>query len=152
MATTHRSFRLSAGTSTRLDERAAELQTSRSELAERLLAEGLQRELHPQIDFRWVEGERRPFVGDVDLAGLLHELRRNRGDVAGTARLLRIEEGSVRATLDYYGAHRAEADALVYREMSRVGRESAVADRTEQLLREMRKDTSARAAADATAD
>ena len=137
MATVHRSFRLSADTGRRLDERAAELRTSRSELAERLLDEALRREQHPQIDFRWVEGERRAFVGGIDLARLLVALRGSRGDIGKTANVLRIDEAAIAAALAYYDSYRAETELLVRREIARIGRERAAAVRQQELLRTM---------------
>ena len=137
MATVHRSFRLSAATGARLDERAAELRTTRSELAERLLDEALRHERHPQVSFRWVDGERRPFVGEIEVVRLLVALRANHGDIGKTATLLRVEQPAIELALAYYDSYRAETDLLVRRTIKRIGHARGAADRRQELLRGM---------------
>jgi len=141
MASSHRTFRLSPDTDARLGRRASELGVSRTELVERLLAEGLRLEAHPRVSFRWVEGTRRPFVGGIELARVLAELRSNHGDVGMTANLLRIDPSAVEAALAYHGAFRAETDLLIRATIKRIGEERAAVVRQEQLLRDMKTRT-----------
>lgn len=137
IATAPRTFRLDDQLDKRIRDRAAELGTNRTELVARLLDEGVRREHHPLLDFRWVEGERRPYVGDVDVARLIIELRSHRADVETTANVLKIDTQLVDAALAYYQEFRRDTDRLVQREVRRQVATGEAREGRKRLLDEM---------------
>ncbi len=137
IATTTRSFRLDTHLDRRIDARVAELGTTRSELVMRLLDEGVRREQHPLLDFRWVAGERRPHIGNIDAAMLLVELRAHRGDVATAANVLRIGPEIVEAAVAYFQDCHRDMHPLMQREMRRRVSAREAREHTKRLLDEM---------------
>ena len=146
MTTTTRSFRLDTQLDRRIDARAAELGSTRSELVMRLLDEGVRREQHPLLDFRWVDGERRPHIGNVDAAMLLVELRAHRGDVATAANVLQIEPRIVDAAVAYFQDFQRDMHPLMQREMRRRVTAREAREHTKRLLDEMASSPDAPAA------
>lgn len=137
IATATRTFRLDRRLDKRIRDRAGELGTNRTELVARLLDEGVRREHHPLLDFRWADGERRPYVGEADVARLIIELRTHRGDVATTANVLKIDMQLVDAALAYYQEFRRDTDRLIQREVRRQVATGEAREGRRRLLDEM---------------
>ena len=109
-----RSFRLSAGTADLLDRQAARANDSRNALADRLLSEGLRREVHPLITFRTgAAGRREPHlgVGRLKIRQIVMSLRSNGGNFAETAELFDLPLSDVEAAASYYADFTNEIDA-----------------------------------------
>ena len=123
----HRSFRLRAETSERLERRASETGETYTSLAERYIDEGLRHADHPGIDFVDGPAGRRARVVGTGLGvwELIEVLRANDGSTAETARYLAIPEPSVIAALGYYGDYPDEVDHLIDRNRAIAEREQA---------------------------
>ncbi len=109
-----RSFRLSAGTADLLDRQAARANDSRNALADRLLSEGLRRELHPLITFRTgAAGRREPYLGvsRLRIRQIVSSLHANGGDLRETAELFDLPISDVEAAASYYADFAIEIDA-----------------------------------------
>jgi uncharacterized protein (DUF433 family) len=108
-----RSFRLSASTSSLLDELAAMMSESRNALVERLLAEAVRTQRHPLIGFReGAAGRREPAVVGTRLLvrQVAAQLRATGGDVEGVAEYLQVSSAAVRAAISYYADFDGEVD------------------------------------------
>ena len=109
-----RSFRLSAGTADLLDRHAARANESRNALADRLLSEGLRRELHPLITFRTgAAGRREPYLGvsRLKIRQIVTSLQANGGNLRETAELFELPISDVEAACSYYAEFASEIDA-----------------------------------------
>ena len=109
-----RSFRLSAGTADLLDRQAVRANDSRNALADRLLSEGLRRELHPLITFRTgPAGRREPHLGvsRLKIREVVTSLRGNGGNLSETAELFELHVSDVEAAASYYAEFTSEIDA-----------------------------------------
>ena len=108
-----RSFRLSAITADLLDRQAARANDSRNALADRLLSEGLRRELHPLITFRTgAAGRREPHLGvsRLKIRQIVTSLLSNGGNLAETAELFELPLSDVEAAASYYAEFAVEID------------------------------------------
>ena len=123
----HRSFRLRADTSERLERRASETGETYTSLAERYIDEGLRRADHPGIDFVDGPAGRRARVVGTGLGvwELIEVLRANEASIVETAKYLAIPEPSVTAALGYYGDYPDEVDHLIDRNRAIAEREEA---------------------------
>jgi uncharacterized protein (DUF433 family) len=123
----HRSFRLLADTSERLERRAAETGETYTSLAERFIDEGLRRSDHPGIDFVDGPAGRRARVVGTGLGvwEVIEVLRANDGSTGGTAAHLEIPEAYVLAALGYYGDYPTEIDGWIERNRATAEREQA---------------------------
>ena len=123
----HRSFRLRADTSERLERRAAETGETYTSLAERFIDEGLRRADHPGIDFVDGPAGRRARVVGTGLGvwELIEVLRANDGSTVATASYLEIPESLVLAAMGYYGDYPDEIDAWIERNRATAEREEA---------------------------
>ena len=123
----HRSFRLRADTSERLERRAAETGETYTSLAERFIDEGLRRADHPGIDFVDGPAGRRARVVGTGLGvwELIEVLRANDGSSAATASYLEIPEAVVLAAMGYYGDYPDEIDGWIERNRATAEREEA---------------------------
>lgn len=123
----HRSFRLRADTSERLERRAAETGETYTSLAERFIDEGLRRVDHPGIDFVDGPAGRRARVVGTGLGvwELIEVLRANDGSTEATGSYLEIPEGYVLAALSYYGDYLDEIDGWIERNRATAEREEA---------------------------
>jgi uncharacterized protein (DUF433 family) len=123
----HRSFRLRADTSERLERRASETGETYTTLAERYIDEGLRHADHPGIDFVDGPAGRRARVVGTGLGvwELIEVLRAHDGSTDGTARYLDIPEAYVVAALGYYGDYPDEIDHWIDRNRAIAEREEA---------------------------
>ena len=123
----HRSFRLRADTSERLERRAAETGETYTSLAERFIDEGLRRSDHPGIDFVDGPAGRRARVVGTGLGvwELIEVLRANNGSPVATASYLEIPEAYVLAAMSYYGDYPDEIDGWIERNRATAEREEA---------------------------
>ncbi len=123
----HRSFRLRADTSKRLERRASETGETYTSLAERYIDEGLRHADHPGIDFVDGPAGRRARVIGTGLGAweVIEVLRANDGSTADTANYLGIPESSVIAALGYYGDYPDEIDHWIDRNRAISEREEA---------------------------
>lgn len=123
----HRSFRLRAETSERLERRASETGETYTSLAERYIDEGLRHADHPGIDF--VDGPAgrcaRVVGTGLGVWELIEVLRANEASIVETAKYLAIPEQSVTAALGYYGDYPDEVDHLIDRNRAIAEREEA---------------------------
>jgi uncharacterized protein (DUF433 family) len=121
----HRSFRLRADTSERLERRASETGETYTSLAERFIDEGLRHADHPGIDFVDGPAGRRARVVGTGLGvwELIEVLRANDGSTAETANYVGIPEPSVIAALGYYGDYPDEIDHWIDRNRAIAERE-----------------------------
>ncbi|MBF8291160.1 MAG: hypothetical protein HW391_2128 [Chloroflexi bacterium] len=110
--TVHRSFRLRADTSERLERRAAEAGETYTALAERFIDEGLRRIDHPGVDFVDEPAGRRARVVGTGLAvwEVVMVLKANDGSVRQAAAYLGIPQALVEAAVAYYADHPTEID------------------------------------------
>lgn len=109
-----RSFRLSATTSSLLDDLVTATNESRNSLVERLLAEAIRSERHPLIGFReGAAGRREPALVGTRLLvrQVIAQLRAVDGDVDAVAGYLAVPAATVRAALSYYADFADECDA-----------------------------------------
>ena len=123
----HRSFRLRADTSERLERRAAETGETYTSLAERFIDEGLRRSDLPGIDFVDGPAGRRARVVGTGLGvwELIEVLRANNGSPVATASYLEIPEAYVLAAMSYYGDYPDEIDGWIERNRATAEREEA---------------------------
>jgi uncharacterized protein (DUF433 family) len=109
-----RSFRLSPKTLELLDREAEESNTSRNALADRLLAEGLRMERHPQIQFKTGgSGERVPIIAGTRLYvyQVISTIRDSDGSLDEAAEYFSLPLMLMEAARDYYADFRDEVDA-----------------------------------------
>jgi uncharacterized protein (DUF433 family) len=133
------SFRLSSDLMDELKRRARDSGVSATTLVERLVDEGLRRELHPLIAFRDAAGGRRAAVVGtrLDVAQVMDTVLAadEKGDAAisEAAEYLGLPDSHVRACVSYYAMHMDEVDeqrermhTLAEREREAWRREQAV--------------------------
>jgi uncharacterized protein (DUF433 family) len=115
--TVHRSFRLRAETSNRLERRAAEAGETYTALAERFIDEGLRRIDHPGIDFVDEPAGRRACVVGTGLGvwEVIMVVQANAGSIPQTAGYLDVPQVLVEAAVAYYADHPAEIDGWLER-------------------------------------
>lgn len=132
----HRSFRFSASTLRRLDERAHEIRETRTGLAERYVEEGLRMDEHPGVAFADGPSGRRAILAGtgLDVWEVVDTVRQNRGSVEAAARYLELPIGAVRAAVRYYAAFEAEIDDLLARRDAIAERERVAAERERAVL------------------
>ena len=113
----------------RLKQRAADLGQPVSNLAERLIDEGLRTDAHPLVYFRESAAGRRPaLVGTrLDVWQVIATVKQE-GTAEGAAEYFELPVHKVRACLAYYGDFKEEIDAWAEEE-------TAFADRTEAAWR-----------------
>jgi uncharacterized protein (DUF433 family) len=109
-----RSFRLSPKTLELLDREAEESNTSRNALADRLLAEGLRIEHHPQIQFRTTgSGRRVPMLTGTRLKvyQVISTIKDSDGSLDEAAEYFSLPLLLMEAARDYYADFKEEVDA-----------------------------------------
>ena len=109
-----RSFRLSATTADLLDRQAARAGESRNALADRLLTEGLRREIHPLVTFRsGAAGRREPHVGvsRLKVREFVSTLLASGGDFADAATTFDLPASEIEAAASYYADFAPEIDS-----------------------------------------
>ena len=123
----HRSFRLRADTSERLERRAAETGETYTALAEQFIDEGLRRIDHPGIDFvDEPAGRRARLVGTgLGVWELIIVYRANDESSARTAGYLEIPESIVEAGVAYFGDHPVEIERWIDQNRAIAARESS---------------------------
>lgn len=128
-----RSFRLHPSLLARLDRRAAEQESTATELVERYIDEGMRRDTHPLIAFRDGAAGRRPaLVGTrLDVWHVVETVKTSGRSIAAAAEYLSISEAAVRACVRYYAEHKGEVDAWA-RRMRAESRRAEEAWRREQ--------------------
>lgn len=140
MTTKHLSIRVPAETLARLDGESLRSGTTRSELANTLLDEGLRMQAHPGIVFRSGVSGRRPALADgPDVWVVARVLRGVHGNpeavVAQTAELTGLHPVQVRIAARYYAEFREEIDAWIRRLDDEADRSEAEWRRQQDLLR-----------------
>jgi uncharacterized protein (DUF433 family) len=133
---THRSFRFSARTLRRLDERAHEIRETRTALAERYVEEGLRMDEHPGGGFADGPAGRRAVVlgSGLDVWEVVDTVKQNRGSVDAAARYLELPASVVRSAVRYYAAFPDEIDDLLARRDAIAERERMTAERERAIL------------------
>lgn len=131
--TRHGSFRISAAVLDRLDARAAELNTSRSQLIERYVDEGMRRDRHPLIHFRdGAAGRRAALAGTrIDVWQVIETVRAEGGSVSAAAAYFDQPAAKIAAAVSYYADFTEEVDAFAERS-------NAAADAAEEASRRER--------------
>jgi len=104
----------------RLDRRSESARTSKSELAERYVDEGIRMEAHPGIVFRGgPAGRRAALVGGPDVWELISFVKgldeRGQAAIEKAAELLNLRPHQVRAATGYYAEFRDEIDERIKR-------------------------------------
>jgi uncharacterized protein (DUF433 family) len=132
-----RSFRLAPKTLELLDREAEESNTSRNALADRLLAEGLRMEHHPQIRFQTTgSGRRVPMLAGTRLKvyHVISTIRDSDGSLEEAAEYFSLPLLLMEAARDYYADFREEVDAQ-WEEADRIAaRERARWERQQRAL------------------
>ena len=116
MTTRHLTLRVDADAFERLDAESKRTKQTRSELAKRLLEEGLRMEAHPGVVFRSGTAGRRPALADGPqiwvIARVLRDMKGGLDDaVAQTSELTELAPHQVRIAARYYAEYREEIDA-----------------------------------------
>jgi len=129
MSSRHLSVRLEAATFARLDAESRRIGETRSQVAKRLLEEGLRMAAHPGIVFRSGPGGRRPgLMGGPDVWEVIRLFQgtASRGEdaVRQAAEVSGLTPAQVRVALRYYAEYSDEVDAW----LRRVDEEAAVAE------------------------
>ena len=109
-----RSFRLSATTAELLDRQAVRAGDTRNALADRLLSEGLRREIHPLITFRTgASGRREPYIGvsRLKVREVISTLLEGGGNIADAATALDLPFSDIEAARSYYADFSSEIDS-----------------------------------------
>jgi hypothetical protein len=116
MASRHLTLRIGEGLYQRLEAQGRRERTTVSELARRLIEEGLRMEAHPGIVFRVAgDGERRPALADGPdvwvVASVLYEMEGTTDEVVvRTVELTELTPHQVRIAARYYAEYRDEMD------------------------------------------
>jgi hypothetical protein len=115
MPSRHLTLRLDNDAFERLDAESKRIRQTRSELAKRLLEEGLRMEAHPGIVFRQGALERHAALADGPkvwvIARVLREMKAPLDEaVAKTAELMELSPLQVRIAARYYADFREEID------------------------------------------
>jgi uncharacterized protein (DUF433 family) len=132
-----RSFRLPTHTLDLLDTLARKRGESLNRLAEQLLDEGLHREGHPLIYFRWSpDGRRRPALAGTRLYvwQVVETVRHSNGSVDDAADYLGLTRAQVQACVSYYADFREEVDADAEEEREFARREQDRWRREQEVL------------------
>jgi hypothetical protein len=132
-------IRLDAETLARLDERRRRTGGTKSRLAQRYIAEGMEMEDHPGVAFRDGPGGRRPgLASGPDVWQVIAVLRGSgkKGDAAirHTAEWLGLGSEQVRAAISYYATHTQEIDEWIRRNDDEAEAAEAAWLREQQLL------------------
>lgn len=138
MSSRHLSVRLDDTTLARLDAESRRVGETRSQVAKRLLEEGLRMAAHPGIVFRSGPGGRRPGLAggpDVwEVVRLIHELpSRDEDAVRRIAEVSGLASSQVRTALRYYAEYPDEVDAWL-RRVDEAAAEAEARWRREQAL------------------
>jgi hypothetical protein len=115
MTTRHLTLRVDADSFERLDAESKRTKLTRSELAKRLIEEGLRMEAHPGIVFRPGVTGRQPALADGPkvwvVARVFREMKGSFDEaVARTAELMELSPHQVRTAARYYAEFRKEVD------------------------------------------
>jgi hypothetical protein len=102
----------------RLDAESKRMKQTRSELAKRLLEEGLRMEAHPGVVFRNGTVGRRPALADGPqiwvVASVFREMTCSRDEaILRTVQLTGISPHQVEVAMRYYAEYREEIDAWI---------------------------------------
>ena len=140
MASPHLSIRVNPETLERLDKASRRSGTTRSELAKRLIEEGLRMAAHPGIVFKPGAAGRRPaLIGGPDVwevVTVLRDFRREKDPVRRTAEWMSLEQTQVDTALAYYAAFESEVDHWIRRNGEEAAAAEAAWRRRQQLLAE----------------
>ena len=115
MTTRHLTLRVDADSFERLDAESKRTKQTRSELAKRLIEEGLRIDAHPGIVFRPGVMGRQPALADGPrvwvVARVFREMKGSFDEaVARTAELMELAPHQVRTAARYYAEYREEVD------------------------------------------
>ncbi len=130
---------MDAATLARLDTLHRRVGQTKSRLAQRYIAEGLEMEDHPGIVFRDGPGGRRPGLAagpDVwqVIAVLLGSGKQGEAAIRHTADWLSVPHEQVRAAITYYATHRHEIDDWIRRNDEEAEAAEAAWQREQELL------------------
>jgi uncharacterized protein (DUF433 family) len=131
-----RTFRLPDELLASLEERARDRGESANALAERLLEEGLRRDVHPLIDF-WdsVAGRRAMVLGSrIEVGQVVDTWLESNKSVEATAEYFNLPERFIAAALQYYAAFQEEVDEYRARKQEFADREYEAWQREQALL------------------
>jgi uncharacterized protein (DUF433 family) len=131
-----RTFRLPDELLASLEERARDRGESANALAERLLEEGLWRDVHPLIDF-WdsVAGRRAMVLGSrIEVGQVVDTWLESNKSVEATAEYFNLPERFIAAALQYYAAFQEEVDEYRARKQEFADREYEAWQREQALL------------------
>lgn len=136
MKKNHVSLRLPPRTVERLDKRARQANESRTELAARLLDEGLHTADYPLIVFRGEGADRRPALCGtrLDVWHVVETVRASSGSIEEAAKYLGISSTSVKTCVRYYAEFRDEVDTWGDRMRSIADDEEAAWRREQEAL------------------
>jgi uncharacterized protein (DUF433 family) len=132
----HMSLRVAAPVSEQLEELARRRGLSKSELAERYIAEGLSQDEFPQIYFReGALGRRAALVGTrLDVWQILETVRNHDNSVEEAAAYLGQSVERIRAAVRYAGVHKEEIEAFAERETAEAVRAETIWRAEQNLL------------------
>jgi uncharacterized protein (DUF433 family) len=131
-----RTFRLPDELLASLEERARDRGESANALAERLIEEGLRRDVHPLIDF-WdsVAGRRAMVLGSrIEVGQVVDTWLESNKSVEATAEYFNLPERFIAAALQYYAAFQEEVDEYRARKQEFADREYEAWQREQALL------------------
>ena len=130
---------MDAATLARLDTRRQRLGETKSRLAQRYIAEGIEMEDHPGILFRDGPGGRCPGLAagpDVwqVIGVLLGSGKKGEAAIRHTAHWLSVPHEQVRAAIGYYATHKQEIDDWIRRNDEEAEAAEAAWQREQELL------------------
>jgi uncharacterized protein (DUF433 family) len=110
-----RSFRFEPGTLARLDQRASDLDSTASALAERYVEDGLRHDDHPGVVSIDGPAGRRPRVAGtgLDVWEVVETVQHNGGSASEAATYLHLPEDMILVALRYYADFPREIDAWI---------------------------------------
>lgn len=132
-------IRMDSATLKRLEARRRRNGQTKSRLAQRYIAEGMEMEDHPGIVFRAGPGGRRPgLVAGPDVWQVIGVLRgsgeKGEAAVRHAAEWLSVRPDQVRAAVGYYAAHKADIDEWIRRNDEEAEAAEAAWLREQQVL------------------
>jgi uncharacterized protein (DUF433 family) len=119
------SFRFSADLLTALNQRSEDVRSSKTELAERYITEGIRQDEHPLIGFRDGAAGRRPVLlgSRLAVADVISTLRQNDNSISETAEYLEVPVEQIEAALHYYADFQDEIEEWLARAAVSAARE-----------------------------
>jgi hypothetical protein len=138
-AASNLTIRMDAETLARLEERRRRTGETKSRLAQRYIAEGMEMEDHPGVGFRDGPGGRRAgLAAGPDVWQVIGVLRgsgkRGEAAVRHAAEWLNLGSNQVRAAISYYAAHTEEVDEWIRRNDEEAEAAEAASLRQQELL------------------